>query len=152
MKAKVIMSGSNEYHIVFPDRSIIYNATYEDLYHFFINFANPNLLVGYSNVFIDKSDWIDISEFMVPDCSTVAFINDYNMLVINNPAPLLSIIFSEKPLANNFVTVNEYAAMYQKAPVTIKKYCADNKLICFKKGKVWLIDPSCPLPPDGRRK
>lgn len=152
MKAKLLMSGKNEYHIICPDRSIIYNASYEHLYHFIINFNEPNLLIGYSNTFIKDSSLIDIEEFMIPDCSVVATINDCNLLIVNNPTPLLTVMFYNKSLVNNFVTVKEYAMIHNKATVTIKKYCADNKLVCIKKGHVWLIDPSCPLPPDKRKR
>lgn len=150
MKSKLLLSRDYQYHIVCHDRTVIHNAPLELVSTYLLKFKEKNFFNERSKKEIDD---IDIAEINVKDSNMVAYVSDENNLVITNVLPLLFLLDNrDYNFIMNCVTTDEFAAMHNKAPVTIKKYCQNNLLRCKKIGKVWIIDATSPLPDDKRRK
>ena len=138
-----LLKASNTLYMYCQNGSILI-PTSHDLIRLLTSFSKPHTFKG------EYSYWnTTLSNMEDASGETLAYIDDANKLIVLNEKTFSKIVQKEEA----YVSVSEYAVMYDKCRATVKNLCVAGKLPgAYKTSSGWLIPKDAPYPLDGRTK
>lgn len=149
MKARLIKPQTGSVRVLYSDGTYA-TQSYFVVKRFMTEFRQADNFTGNKGIW--NNEYLDMAE--VPG-TTLGFISDSLQLVLLDPWPVDYLTNCEdKPEVEGYVSTKEYAEMYDRSQITIKKLCQNGRIPGATKVNLeWLIPVNAPYPiPVSQRK